>query len=113
MFRGMICRDFWVRLGIKNLEKLKEAKYNIVVSDCRFPNELACNDDVIMFLNFQSSVELDVLTGETYLIKVASLGTDPLGGNLGFELTFSEASALIFADGFESGNTTVWSSSVP
>jgi len=40
MFRGMICRDFWVKVGMKNLVKLKDAGYDIVISDCRFPNEL-------------------------------------------------------------------------
>ncbi len=40
MFRKLIREDFWVHIGMKNLTKLNNEGYNIVVSDCRFPNEL-------------------------------------------------------------------------
>lgn len=46
MFRKTFDENFWVKVGLKNIQKLNKAGYNIVVSDCRFPNELATIKDL-------------------------------------------------------------------
>jgi len=39
-FRKVIRDDFWVVLGKRRLLELTAKKYDIVISDCRFPNEM-------------------------------------------------------------------------
>ena len=46
MFRRLIREDMWVYLGLKNITKLQAAGYNIVIPDCRFPNELKAVKDL-------------------------------------------------------------------
>jgi len=39
-FRKVIRDDFWVVLGRRRLQELAQRKTNVVISDCRFPNEM-------------------------------------------------------------------------
>lgn len=39
-FRKQVHPEFWVKLGIREIEKQLKSYRNIVVSDCRFPNEM-------------------------------------------------------------------------
>jgi len=39
-FRDKVHPDFWVKLGQRNINSLLFKHQNIVVSDCRFPNEV-------------------------------------------------------------------------
>lgn len=39
-FRKVIRDDFWVVLGKKRLKEFADRNWNVVISDCRFPNEM-------------------------------------------------------------------------
>ena len=39
-FRNLVHPDFWVKLGVKEIRAQTFLKRNVVVSDCRFPNEI-------------------------------------------------------------------------
>lgn len=78
------------------------------------PTEIACDDDA--GLGTQSElIDVPIQGGQTLLIKVANYNTSQGEGFLDFNLVFSETpmNPNIFADGFESGDTSVWSASSP
>lgn len=75
------------------------------------PLEIACDDDSGP-VTTSSVVDVPVEGGTTYRIKVAGYNTTPDGGYLDFNVTVSGPSMdpEIFDDGFESGDTSAWSS---
>lgn len=42
LFRDNFDPDFWVKLGSRQIEHHLRNGHNVVVSDCRFPNEIKC-----------------------------------------------------------------------
>jgi hypothetical protein len=39
-FRNLVHPDFWVKIGEREIQRLLDEGKNVVVSDCRFPNEI-------------------------------------------------------------------------
>ncbi len=78
------------------------------------PTEIACDDDGGAGLQ-SMLVDVPIQGGQTYLIKVSDYNPSQGGGFLDFNLTFSETpvNPSIFADGFESADTTSWSITTP
>jgi hypothetical protein len=40
-FRDQVHPDFWVKIGMRKIQQHLEDGYSVVVTDCRFPNELS------------------------------------------------------------------------
>ena len=39
-FRNLVDPEFWVKVGIRDINLMTNSGFDVVVSDCRFPNEI-------------------------------------------------------------------------
>ena len=75
--------------------------------------EITCSDDDFSCLSgvLQSTTEFMATSGSTYFFRIA--GYSYAHGNYQLSVRQTIVVPLIFSDGFESGNTNAWSSTVP
>jgi len=71
-FREKVDPDFWVKIGRRTIEDFSFNKgYNVVVSDCRFPNELdtikSLQDGYVVQVTRSDRPSLDMHASETAL----------------------------------------------